>query len=382
MRTLLLCLLLACGKHDAPPPAAGSATEKPAPPPPDLVPPGLGAKVELPAPVDGDRTIEPRKFRHSSVRGDFRVYRTAAGILVAWKTRLSARTVDGKPLWKHEDQGRAVAISADGTKLVSNNDAGETLVLDTKTGAPLGPATQLGGGENDVWISAFAWTPDGKHILALDSKHVYVLKGDGTKERELAIKCKGECFFDAAVAVSNDQAIVANSASSFDGQLMKINLADGKTLAAADYYGHDPDLAADGKVFVTEDENGVALFDAATLKPRWNVAMPGYRGVRAASWSEGSDEQWKSMPKLSPSGKYVAVNDHAGRLWLLDARDGKPAIAYPTELVDYIEDVMWLDDATLIAIDNPGHVLELAGTPPKIAWSELDAPDNAKWDGP
>ncbi len=380
VRRALLCVLaVACSKHDGPP-AAGSAA---APPPaPVLVPPGLGVQVTLPPPVDGDRAIEPRKFRHSSVRGDFRVYRTAAGILTAWKTRLSARTVDGKPLWKREGQGRAVAISADGTKLVTNNDAGETLVLDTKTGAPLGPATRLGGGDDDVWISAFAWLPDGKHILALDFKHAFVLRGDGTRERELPIECKESCFFSGAVALSNAVAIVANAASSSTAQLLKIALADGKTLGAADYDGHDPDLTADGKRFVVDGFSGVAVFETATLQPRWTVAMPGYRGVRAATWPEGSDEQWTPMPKLSPNGNYVAVNDHAGRLWLLDARDGAPAIAYPTELVDFVEDVMWLDDATLIVIDNPGHVLRIAGTPPAIAWSQPDAPDDARWDGP
>lgn len=369
----------ACGKSDAPP-VSGSAKAEP-PPLPVLVPPGLGARVELPPPVDGiePRMIEPRRFRHSSVRGDFRVYRTAAGILAAWKTRLSARSFDGKPLWKREGQGRAVAISADGAKLVTIDDGGELLVLDAKTGAPLGAATHLGGGENHVWINAFAWLPDGKHILALDSEHVYLLRGDGTRERELGLTCKEDCFFTSAVAPSNDEAIVTNSQSS--GQVMRIKIADGKTVDAADYQGADVDLATDGTVFVTDDSRGVALFDTATLKPRWSIEMPGYRGVRTTRSGE-SLEMWKSMPKLSPNGKYVAVNDYAGRLWVLDARDGKPLIAYPTKLIDFVEDVMWLDDATLIALDNPGHVLRLAGTPPRVVWSEMDAPENAKWDGP
>jgi hypothetical protein len=309
VRHLVLCCLAACG-NSASQTGTGSATSSPSVP--VLVPPGLSAKVELPPPVDGDRTIEPRRFRHSSVRGDFRVYRTTAGILAAWKTRLSARTLDGKPQWNHEGQGRAVAISANGAKLVTIDDAGELLVLDAKSGAPLGAATHLGGGENQVWIDAFAWLPDGNHILALDSKHVYMLHGDGTQERELKLKCKEDCFFTSAVALSNDEAIVTNSASSWAGQVMRIRLADGKTVAAADYYGHDADLAADGSVFVTEDSNGVALFNTATLKPRWNVAMPGYRGVRAATWPEGSDEEWRCRSSARAASTSRSTTTRAG----------------------------------------------------------------------
>jgi hypothetical protein len=83
---------------------------------------------------------------------------------------------------------------------------------------------------------------------------------------------------------------------------------------------------------------------------------------------------------LSSTGKSNCRSSRPCRV--LDARDGKPLIAYPTELIDFVEDVMWLDDATLIALDNPGHVLRLAGTPPRLVWSEMDAPQNAKWDGP
>jgi hypothetical protein len=375
---LLPCLVVvvACGK---PAPA-------PAPAPPPALPPGLGAKVELPPPTDDlYRVLEsPRKFRHSSVRGDFRIYRTAAGIVTSWNTLLSARFLDGKPLWRHKDQGRAVAISADGNRIVSNNDAGETLILDAKTGAAIGAPIQLGGPDDTkhphVWISAFAWLPDGQHILALDSKHVYLLHGDATLDHELAIKCKDDCFFTAAAPLSNDEAIITNSSSSLDAQLLRVKLADGSAAAAVDYYGHDPDLARDGSRFVVDSANELAMFDAR-LRPVWNAPLPGFRGVQLTRSIE-EWEEWKPMPKLSPDGKYVAVNDRAGRLWLLDASTGVPAIAYPTTLIDFVEDVMWLDPTTLIAIDNPGHVTRIAGTPARAVWSEMDAPETARWDGP
>ncbi|MEO7095145.1 MAG: hypothetical protein ABI175_17930, partial [Polyangiales bacterium] len=347
--------------------------------------PGLGAKVAPPTPVEGYRTIAPQRMRHSSVRGDFRVYRTAAGIVTSWKTELSARTVDGKPMWKKEDQGRAVAISPDGSKIVTNNDAGELLILDAKTGTPSGAATQLGGrgdsAREGVWISAFAWMPDGKRILALDSKHLYVVGADGAVQKELPVKCKEDCFFTSAAGVSNDEAIVCNGSGTSAGQLLKIKVADGSTVAAVDYYGHDLDLSADRSAVLVDGSNELSLFDTATLKPRWTTPLPGYRGIKMKADSEGWTE-WKSVPKLSPDGKYIAVNDTAGRLWVIDAAGGSPLFAYPTELVDFVEDAMWLDGATLIAIDNPGHVLRIQGTPAKAAWSEMDGPAAASWDEP
>lgn len=391
MRLMALTLVIAaaCSKSKAPPAAgSGSAeTPKPAelPPAPVVVPPGLGAKVAPPAPVEGFRTIAPQRMRHSSVRGDFRVYKTSAGIVVSWKTLLSARTVDGKPMWKKEDQGRAVAVSPDGSKIVTNNDAGELLILDAKTGTPSGAATQLGGrGDStreSVWVSAFTWMPDGKRILALDSKHVYVVGADGAVQKELPVKCKGDCFFTSAAAVSNDEAILCNGSGTSDGQLLKVKIADGSTVAAVDYYGHDLDLSADRTVFVADGSNELSLVDAATLKPRWTAPIPGFRGVKMKADSEGYTE-WKPVPKLSPDGKSIAVNDSAGRLWVLDAKDGAPLIAYPIDLVDFVEDVMWLDGATLIALDNPGHVLKIAGTPPAKVWSEMDGPESANWDEP
>ena len=366
--------------------AAGSAETKPAEPPP-VVPPGLGgAKVELPPATTELRTLKPpQRFRHSSVRGDFRVYRTSAGIVTSWKTVLSARSLDGKPMWKKENQGRAVAVSPDQKSLVTNNNDGELLILDAAKGTPIGAPVTLGGSgddkHKDVWISAFAWTPDGKHILALDSKHVYLLDGKGAVEREVPIKCKqDDCFFTSAAALSNDEVIIATASGTSTGQLLKIKLADGSTLAAADYYGHDVDLSADHTQLVVDGSNELAAFDPATLAPRWTAPMPGFHGVRLTTSAEGSSFEWKAVPKLSPDGKHVVVNDTAGRLWLIDGKTGAPELAYPTELIDFVEDVIWLDNGTLIAVDNPGHVMRIAGTPAKAVWSEMDGPQDAEWD--
>jgi hypothetical protein len=393
MKTLVafaLAMAVGCSKGDRPPAAStgsGSSTTTPTTKPaePSLVPPGLGAKLDPLPTDDGYRILPPQRFRHSSVRGDFRVLKTAAGIVVSWKTELSARSLDGKQLWRKDDQGRAIAVSADGARIVTNNQAGEILILDAKTGAPIGAPVQLGGRgdtqRDGVWISSFTWMPDGKHILALDSKHAYLLDGTGALKSELKIACKEDCYFAAAVALNNEEAIVANTPSSSSSQLQRIKIADGSTVAATDYYGQDPDLDSKATKLVVDGLNDLALIDVATLATSWTAPRPGLGGVKFSAEATGYS-MWKPLPKLSPDGAHVVVNDQAGRLWLLDAKDGRALIAYPTALVDFVEDVIWLDGATFIAIDNSGRVLRIAGTPAKVVWAEMDGPEGGEWDEP
>ncbi len=391
MRFLALAALMispACGKDGTAPVATGSGSSA-APggaTPQAVIPPGIGGPRPTIASEQGFRILPPQRFRHSSVRGDFRVYETSAGIVASWKTLLSARTLDGKLLWRKEDQGRAVAVSPDRKRIVTNNDDGELLVLDASTGATVAGPVQLGGpadrSRDHVWVSAFAWMPDGKHIVALDSKHVYVLASDGRFLREIEVACKEDCFYTSAIGVTNDEAIVTNSPGSSGSTIVRIKIRDGSTIASADYYGADLDLSRDRtRVIVDGGMDELAMFETSTLKRLWSVPLPGHRGVKASAGASGYI-QWKSVPKLSPDGRYVVVNDVAGRLWLLDATDGSPLLAYPTELVDFVEDVIFLADGSLIAIDNPGRVLRLAGTPAEVVWAEMDGPEGGRWDEP
>jgi hypothetical protein len=314
------------------------------------------------------------------VRGDFRIYKTATGLLVSWHSKLSARTVDGAPVWQHDDLGRAVAVSPDGTRAVANNDTGDLLILDTKTGATVGAAQSLGG-HDDIYISAFAWTPDGQHIVAIDSKHAYLLHADGTTDHELPVCPGGDCFFTSAIALSNDE-ILINEANNSEKGLVRVQLKDGAIVATAPFQGADLDLSADRAHIVADGSQQLARFDVAGLAKGWEVPVPGAPGVAFATSATDASEQWKSMPKQSPDGRFVAVNDRAGRLWLLDATTGAPRLAYPDDVAAFVEDVLWLDNTTLITIDNDGRVRRIAGTPPKVVWSQDDAPEPAQWDEP
>jgi hypothetical protein len=208
------------------------------------MPPGLAGGARRVPNEAGYRIIPGAEFRHSSVRGDFRVYRTAAGIVASWRTELSARSLDGKPLWRKADQGRAVGVSPDGTRIVSTNQAGLLVILDATTGDRIGEPVQLGGTgdpkRTGVWISAFAWMPDGKHILAVDARRVYLLDWTGALVKELPVACKDECFFSAAIGVTSDEALLADTPGSSRSRLLRIKITDGSAIAAADYYANNP----------------------------------------------------------------------------------------------------------------------------------------------
>jgi hypothetical protein len=153
-------------------------------------------------------------------------------------------------------------------------------------------------------------------------------------------------------------------------------------VATGTYQGADADLSRDGKHLLVDGSGELAMFDAATLAPVWQAPVPGHKGVAFDASAEYAKVMFKTMPKLSPDGAHLAVNDQAGQLWLLAAGDGKPLVAYPQDVIRFVEDVAWLDAGTLLVIDNAGSVARLAGTPPKLVWSQPDAPEPEQWDEP
>lgn len=372
MRRALLVLIAACSSKSE---RVGHKVAVP-PPPVDAAPRAATPALPAPKPMAPPIALpnagpEPMRFRHSSVRGDFRVYPVSGGLVTSWKNELSGRSRDGHQLWRDPDYGRAVAISPDGTRAIANNDDGDIVIFDAASGATLASGgLGVATGYDDVYVSAFAYTPDGQHILAIDSKHVYLLHADATFDRELP-SCPG-CFLVSAVALSDTEALLSDA----NGSLLRFRLSDGKVLARTSYQAHDLDLSPDRKRVITDGYGAVAMYDAHTLQLVWDAPIPGEQGVPAG----GGTEQWKPVPKFSPDGTEVTVQDLAGRLWLLDARNGHPMYELPREVANYVEDFTWLGRSTLAIIDNPGRVIVTAGIPPVVLWSRDDAPMTSDWD--
>jgi WD40 repeat protein len=307
-------------------------------------------------------------FRWSSVRGDFRVYKTAAGLVASWKTLLSARTRDGRQLWRKDGFGIGVAISPDGKRVLANNKK-QIAIFDAATGAVIASG-QLGDEYHPKHIDAFAWTPDGRHIIGVSPNHVYVIDEHVQLERELNVPGGG--FFTAVVAPSNDEILLAAHSD-----LLRVRLADGTVLGRTGDDAHDIDLRGstcviNGYVAGYEGRDRLLLVDTS-LKPIWRAWLPGERILRSPQQKDGEGTHFVPIPKLSPDGKTIAVNGADGTFWLLNATDGKTRLRYPPELADLVEDFAWLDDDTLVVLDNPGRISAIGSASRKI-WSFDDAP--------
>jgi hypothetical protein len=342
------------------------------------------APVVLPSDDPQTHVIPRRRFRHSSVRGDFRVVRSAAGVLVTWSTELSARDLQGKLLWRKPGFGRALGISLDGKQAMVSNDQRQVVVLDVSSGRELAPVVDH---SKLSWIDLLSWQSDDQ-VLAASTRHRYLLDGRGALVRELPVapsrRPGREPWHSCLVALpGTGQAIVCDIAGVNGERIARVDSATGAVLAESELRGaRDAVLSDDRSSFVIDGYQQLALFDARTLKRRWAVPHPGQSRVRFPDSREGSSEVWKPLPKLSPDQRRVAVNDQSGRLWLLAADSGTSLKALPRTLVDFVEDSVWIDDHTLVIIDNDGHVLRLDVDGARIAWSVDDAPEPERWDSP
>ena len=68
----------------------------------------------------------------------------------------------GEPLQGHEDWVRSVAFSPDGTRIVSGGDDNAVRIWDAETGEPVGEPLQ---GHED-WVRSVAFSPDGTRIVS------------------------------------------------------------------------------------------------------------------------------------------------------------------------------------------------------------------------
>jgi hypothetical protein len=345
---------------------------------PAAPPPGLSVTLQ-PVPFEPEprtHVVQRRRFRHSSVRGDFRVLVGALGPIVSWKTEVSARDGDGKQVWRMLGYGRAMAVSPDRERVIVNDESGKVVVLEARTGVQPAVTSHLGARS---WIWSFSWVSPRRWIGAF-ADTVYALDGNGELVRTLA-PLHGKGFFSSVTALpGGEQALLCDTNG---GRILRIDADSGAVVSSAAHQGaSDAALTSDGKRFVVDGYDQIAMFDAASMAQKWIVPHPGASGVRFPDSAEHSSERWKPLPKPSPDGRVIAVNDQSGRLWLLSASDGKPLIAYPRTLVNFVEDFAWGGDSLLYVIDNAGRVIRLEGTPARVVWSVDDAPEPERWDSP
>jgi hypothetical protein len=283
-----------------------------------------------------------RDFRHSSVHGDFRVLLCDGGFVTTWKTEISVRNSDGSPRCRIPGWGKSMAVSPDGTKLVASNGHKQVGFFDLGTGEQIGEILSPGD-----WIFDTLWLADGT-VLASSSSAVYVF--DDAGELKNTISSLGGEFYCSGLAEATNGFYLS------DGNNGRVVHADtaGNVLASGTVRNPSAIFTAKGKLTVDCSSNfGVADLGLAKIA---TFDIPGKKGTRYAGQEPHSHTHWKGMPKLSPNGEHVLIQDGSGQLWRCAAADGTPTKLWSRDVIDYVEDTAWVDDNTFLAVLNDGHV--------------------------
>lgn len=290
---------------------------------------------------------QEHQFRHSSVRGDFRLVRLADGFAVYWKDSLSLHANDGSRLAQVGGWGRVAAATLDGTGVAAANGK-QVAFFDAKSGAMTGGPVDLG-----TWINDIAFLRDGSGIVLNGTEKVILTDPEGNVRQEITDLGFGEPYVASLCAGPQGGRFYV-----VDANKNKIVACDAQqgVLGAADVMNpSDVHLSADGVTLHVDTSSHVHIFDLQ-LQPRASYAIPGKEGVRFVGMSEHSYTHFHSNAHLSPDNSSMLVNDGTGLLWLLDAGTGQPLRRYDRELLSWVEDTMWWDASHFIVITNDGQV--------------------------
>ena len=278
-------------------------------------------------------------FRHSSVRGDFRLVRLADGFVVYWKTR---------------GWGRTAAATLDGSQVAAVN--GKQMALFDLKGERVSEPIDYG-----TWINDVAFLRDGSGIVLNATDKIIVCDPQGHPRQEISDLGIGEIYIASLCAGPDGARFYA-----IDANKNKIVACDAQqgVLGVADVQNpSDIHLAADGSSLQVGTSSHIHVFDLQ-LQPRAQCRIPGKEGVRFVGMSEHSSTHFHSNAHLSPDNRFTLVNDGTGLLWLLDAGSGEPLRRFDRGTVNWVEDTMWWDAQHFLAITNDGqvHGLQLDGT--------------------
>ena len=296
---------------------------------------------------------EPPSLRSSSVRGDFRLVRTADGFLAYWKSYTSLRNADGSERARIDGFGRVAAQGPDGRILAA--DGKRICFFDVLTGAPASEPITL-----DEYVNDIVFLADGSGIVLNGTSKLLVCDAQGHLQRTIADLGIGELFVSwiCGGAGSIVYAVDANQS-----KLVALDVHRGVLGAADTRYPSSIYASADGSALVVDSSEAIQVFDTRA-QVRAQYAIPGKHGVRYVGQAEHSYTHFKGNARLSPDNRHMLVQDGSGQLFLLDAGTGEPKRRYDRAALDYVEDTMWWDAHHFIAITNDGrvHGVRLDGT--------------------
>jgi WD40 repeat protein len=231
--------------------------------------------------------------------GDVKIWDVASGSLV--KTLGTIRLDDkGATQGKgHQSNVWSVALSADGSRLVTSGYNGEVIVWNVAEGTPIATLEKHKG-----WCRSVAFAPDSKHFAtAGEDGTVVVWKSDGAEEvKEL----KGHESAVYQVAFSPDGNTLATASTDKSVKLWNWESGEEKVTLS----GHEDAVWA---VAFSKDGSLIATAGADRTIKLWDA-----EGSLKTTLTGHTD--WVTSVAFSPDGKQLAAADYGRtvKLWNLD----------------------------------------------------------------
>ena len=286
-----------------------------------------------------------RAFRHSSVRGDFRMTRMPDGFLTHWKTQLSCRNADGSLRWKVPGWGRTSACSPDGTRVAVSDRNKRMAFVDAGSGE-LGSPVQM-----PTWIDDIVFLPDGT-VVCGSSEQLFVLDSHGRLVKTISELGYGSMFLASVIAGPGRVVFCADPNAN---RVTAVDLDAGVVGHTELRSPHTLYASGAGELVMVDLGDSIEVLDAH-LRPRASWTIPGQEGVRYVGQAKHSHTRWKCHPRVSPNLQQTLLNDRSGQLWLLDTMSGQPVRQFERDVLDYVEDQVFWDEARFFAITNDGKV--------------------------
>jgi SpoOM protein len=292
-------------------------------------------------------------FRHSSVKGDFRIFRLKdGGFCNAWKDETVVRNADYSIRYQLSNWGRWGAVSPDGSKLfmLSEYQKGAA-IIDPQTGNVLHEI------ELKNYASYAAWTHDGAFIVLDEDEHLLVLNPNLTEAARSGNLPSENAYIGGIIpALGNSSSVLVSNSN---GRAIHEYQAITNTFTKTQTFDYHP-----GELSASPDKSKIAVYfsgelkivDANSLKVISVFPYPGMEDV--LYFEEGNDEEQNThfveIFHFSPDGNRIMVLEGAGSLIMIDAVKGKVLKEIDRKLVNFVEHFEFIDDNTIAALTNDG----------------------------
>src|SRR5690606_24378224 len=205
-----------------------------------------------------------------------------------------------------------------------------------------------------------AWTADGERIVVIGDRELIVIDKNGWILRRISEFPGNDDHpvLSSLLRISDGRFVLSHHNAKL---LLIYDEADDTLTPVAEKYASNLYLAPSGKFVWIGATGGCYSSTVPALEPAGWFRMPGKLGVRAADQPDDfSYTQFQPIPRASDDDKLVLINDRTGQLWLVGAGKGTAYHRWPREVVDAVEDTMWMADDAFIVATNDRRLRKLS----------------------